>query len=765
MNGNELHRKVCALWLAMWAIAAASAAAAAPSSGPAAKPAPAKAAQPASKPATRPAGKVVFPLARAAPQPLRKYTLDELAAMFPDFKHAPFDSAGYNHFSLPIHYEDRSGDGDANEAMAMSHLLSYALDWGDGCYCSRHAYFIFKRSAEDMPALMKKYDPKLVSALVRDWGASHGVGGKLIRLKNGYAGELTIFDRDGKVVKEVRYEKPREFFELLGDMSVDGITFLSGSAPTPELAKHLHAKQCKDRQSLIDLGKAAFVEERSDEEWAIYDGILKRDPGFASVRYWRANQKSWQDRDEQAKSLEMARSLDSYITKMAIENLDAGLCPDKDLAAKAPQWMRQAEDMAGKDSMFCLQRQVGQAIRNKKISPEMRKKAVEAGRKYPNDYTYLLTLSRSFDVGYDLPVDAEMAQSILIAALRNDYLPGSGWKGDAIRRTSVVTCSLGLYDLCVDILTPYARANLDKNSVNSVAWDAQMLGEALYEMGRFDESWKWHRVAFLNRPEGSEEAVKALIGGASAAAHAGRRDIVEQILRDRRGMLERKKAVGLVQGYLDVMDGKPLDEKSLWIVKVPGDRWLRDYMMTLQVEAEILHNVGDRMQSLMEKDFAQWEPQRRSFLILCHEVFRQRPEKAPDSFYHMISRMRPDDPWVRSAVAEWKKWDKPSNLPDPARIMEELKDYPPIEWRVADPAQGSKAGNLFYKHPIGTFDSAILQLIERGKLNEAQELSQRYMHLATDCRHFCVKADAGTLFRRVEQARKAKRGAVSPDNL
>jgi hypothetical protein len=751
--------------LAAWAILAPSAAMAAPSSGPATRPAAAKATEAASKPATQPAGKVVLPLARAAPQPLRKYTLDEVAARFPYFKHAPFDSAGYNQCSLPMHYEDRGGDGDANEAMAMSHLLSYALDWGDGCYCSRHAYFIFKRSAKSMPALMKKYDPKLVSALVRDWGASHGVGGKLIRLKDGYAGELTVFNRDGKVVKEVRYDKPREFFELFGDMCVDGITFLSGSAPTPELAKHLHVPQCKNRRSLIDLGKAAFVEERSEAEWAIYEGILKRDPGFASVRYWRANQKWWQDEDDRAKSLETARSLDSYITLSALEDWNAGLCPDKDLAAKAPQWTRQAEEMAGKDSMFVVQRQLGQAISDKKISPEMQKKAVAAGRKYPNDYTYLLTLSRSFDVGYDLPVDVEMSLSILIAALRNDYLPGSGWKGGAIRRFSINAWSVGLYDLCVDILTPYARANLDKNSVDSVAWDAQMLGEALYEMGRFDESWKWHRVAFLNRPEGSDEAVKALIGEASAAAHAGRRDVVEQILRDHRGLLERKKAVGLIQGCLDVMDGKPLDEKSLWVVKVPGDRWLRDYMMTLQVEAEILHNVGDQMQSLMEKDFAQWEPRRRSFLILCHDVFRQRPEKAPDSFYYMISCIRPDDPWARSAVAEWKKWDKPSNLPDPAKIMQELKDYPPMEWLVPDRTQRSRAGNLFYKYPIGTFESAILQLIRSGKLDEARELSQRFMHLATDYQHIYLQANAGALFRRVEQARKAKRGPVSPDNL
>jgi len=217
MNGNELGHKARAFGLAVWMILAAGAATAAPSSGPAT----------AQALTTKPAGKVVLPLAKAPPQSLRKYSLAELEEMFPAFKHEPFDSAGYNHFSLPMHYEDRAGDGDANEALAMSFLLSSALDWGDGCYCSRHAYFIFKRCSKYMPALMKQYDPKLVGYLVTDWQASHGVGGKLIRCKGGYAGVLTIFNRKGKVVKEVRYDKPREFFDLLGDMAVDAIGFLS----------------------------------------------------------------------------------------------------------------------------------------------------------------------------------------------------------------------------------------------------------------------------------------------------------------------------------------------------------------------------------------------------------------------------------------------------------------------------------------------------------------------------------------------------------
>jgi tetratricopeptide (TPR) repeat protein len=759
MNGNELHRKVCALGLAVWAILSASVATAGPSSDPATTPT--------SAPATQPAGKVVFPLNRAAPQPLRKYTLDEIAAMFPAFKHEPFDSAGYNQFSLPIHYEDRGGDGDPNEAMAMSFLLSHALDWGEGCYCSRHAYFIFKRCAKYMPALKAKYDPKLIAYLVEDWQATHGVGGKLIRCKEGYAGELTIFDREGKIVKEIRYEKPREFFELLGDMSVDGITFLSGSAPTPELANHLHVKQCENRQSLIDLGKAAFVEERSDEEWAIYDGILKRDPGFSAVRYWRANQKWWEDDDSRAKALEMARSLDSYITLSAMEYLKVTQCPDKELAAKYPQWRKRVAELAGPNSTLVMGWQLSEAIARGRAPHELIEKATALGAKYPNDYPYLLKLAVAWSNGDDLQVDLDMACSILFAAWQNNFLPGSDTnKTYAAGQLAEQAFALGHYDLCVDLLMPLALEGLKTKGPENVAWRSWMLGKALFQMGRFDESWKWFRMAYLGWPNKSEDAAQAaLIGGACSAAHAGRRDIVAQILRDRRDVLDFKKASGLVQGYLDVLDGKPINSKALWAVKNPPDRWFQTYLMMLQVESDMIQGIDEEKQSHIETDFARYEAHDRALQILSHEVFRQHPDKAPSCFYEMLQLMRPDDPWVRQAVTEWRGWGNRPALPDPAKHLEDLKDFVPVRWPEADPARQATAGELFRKYRVGTHACAVGQLIKAGKLDQAEELALRYLHLATDTQQYDIRVHASWLVHRVEQARQAKRGTVSPDDL
>ncbi|MCD4699139.1 MAG: PT domain-containing protein [Phycisphaerae bacterium] len=80
--------------------------------------------EPTSQPASRTA-KVVFPLAQAIKQPTSNYTLEQLAEMWPAFRHAPIETAGFNHFTLPFHYVSRDGTGDANEAYAFSFLLSH----------------------------------------------------------------------------------------------------------------------------------------------------------------------------------------------------------------------------------------------------------------------------------------------------------------------------------------------------------------------------------------------------------------------------------------------------------------------------------------------------------------------------------------------------------------------------------------------------------------------------------------------------------------
>jgi hypothetical protein len=190
-----------------------------------------------------------------------QYSLDDLAKQFPEFQHKPFDQSGFNALVLPFHYSDPAGIGNANEAGAMSFVISYDLDWARTCYCNRHAYFVFHRDPTLMEELATRYDSSVIAAAISGWRATHALGGTLVKSADGYGGTLQIFDRSGSICFTKTYDSPRPFFDLLGDMDVDAMTYF-GSAPSNALSKYLHQRRCSD-QSLVDLGSAEFMPERS----------------------------------------------------------------------------------------------------------------------------------------------------------------------------------------------------------------------------------------------------------------------------------------------------------------------------------------------------------------------------------------------------------------------------------------------------------------------------------------------------------------------
>src|SRR5206468_4090565 len=107
-----------------------------------------------------------FPLADLTPQPVGTYNPKQVTAMLPAFKHVPFDKGGFSAIDLPFRYSDPSSLGNADEANAFAFLLSNALDWAPGCYCSRHAYFVFKRSMEELEPMREEYNHGVIAAHV-----------------------------------------------------------------------------------------------------------------------------------------------------------------------------------------------------------------------------------------------------------------------------------------------------------------------------------------------------------------------------------------------------------------------------------------------------------------------------------------------------------------------------------------------------------------------------------------------------------------------
>lgn len=717
---------------------------------------------PTTKPEPAAAGrKVALALALAAKQPLRKYTPAEMKRMFPAFEHEPFDKAGFSHLSLPFHYEDRNGDGDPNEANAFAFLLSYALDWAPGCYCSRHAYFIFKRARRYMTRLAEKYDAREIEFAIEDWQATHAVGGKLVRRREGYSGILMIHDRTGRLARRVEYDRPRDFFDLLGDMSVDAMKLL-GHEPSPALVKHLHTRQCKHRESVVDLGRAAWVEERSPEEFGIYDRILKRDPGFATVRHWRAAQKWWVEHNGEATMLEKARALDSYLVKMSLEGFSPSACSDTALAAKYPQWLREAEEMVGPDAPFLVEKKLKTARTKRTITRALLAEARKIGARYPNDYTFLYYLGRVHSDGGGLAADCDMGISIGLTALQNRYLTAEGHKRHA--ETNVARCarSLGYSDLCVQFLLPTALAELERGGPKEARADAAVLGDLFFNMGRFDEAWRWHRIAFKGYAEGTVEQNRRLVDGGIAAALAGRADILEQILRDRREKVRSVNMLAVLEGYRELLAGKVPDTQALEAMNL-DEHWTWKNVVMLLTQCELLKDSAKHRHWLDHG--LRLGMNQRPLAILLDQFNRRYPESETGAFYEAIEWLHPEDPWVVEAVSAWRQRGRQGWVPDPDKLLKDLKDYEPVRWPVADPARKRQAGGMWRRFRAGTFTCAVRRLIAARNYDKAEELAKRYLNFTVNVDSYLMRAHANHLIHRVEQARKAPKDTITPDDL
>jgi len=724
-------------------------------------------APPATQPREAPAKpKVVLPLARVAKQPLRTYTMAQLHALFPAFEHEPFETAGFSHLTLPFHYDDPDGGGDANEAYAFAMLLSESLDWGPGCYCSRHAYFVFKRARAHMAKLAREYDPALIRYVVKDWQATHAVGGLLVHHEAGYSGTLLVYDRLGRVVQRTGFLKPRGYFELLGDMAVEALIAL-GHTPSETLVKHLHIRRCKHHRSLIDLGRAASVKERSKEEFALYDAILKRDPGFADVWFWVGNQKWWMDSDVASRSLHEARALSGYLHAVSLADFVPDKCPDKALAAKYDGWLMQAEQMVGPDSPLVVEQRLEQACRTGRIAPAFLASATRVAARYPNDYGLLFTLGRVYSGGGKLPADCDMGASIALAARRNRFMTGQGHKHSAIADIACNAHHLGCNDVCVHLLLPMATKMLKDEGEKSIRWPAWMLGKALFEMGRFDESWRWYRTAFKGYGPHEERGVESLVEGAVAAAHAGRTDVVRQILRDRGAVLRKHHAEGVVRSYLLLLDGKPMDDPAVWSAGRPGTYayWLLRQQEIVTMQSHLLHKK--RMPMHRPNEWVGKNMYSPVCRILAHASYQKHPDRRVDCLYEAMEWLSPSDSWVRQVVGEWRRDVPNPKFPDPDEVLKRLTEagYRPLRHPQVDPARARKAWKFRRSFAPGTMAWCIRKLLDVGDYDKAEKLARCSLHLAVASGGFGTRVHANHLIHLIARARRATKGMVSPDDL
>jgi hypothetical protein len=248
-----------------------------------------------------------------------------------------------------------------------------------------------------MQSLAKKYDANTIAHDEETWHATYAMGGTLRRLPDGYAAELLIFDHSGKVLLKKEFDKPRPYFDLLGDISAAAMTFL-GSPPSPPLADFLKKPQCSP-ESITDLGSTAYMDHSSDETFAINDKILARDPDFGDLRHWSGIHKRDERKlNEKEYFADEAKALDSHLNLAALYSMTLPFEPHGQMLPglgknrlpphlKEPQlkkWIDAADALIG-DAPNLLKVRLVQARYDLPVPESLINRALAVAQRYPGE--------------------------------------------------------------------------------------------------------------------------------------------------------------------------------------------------------------------------------------------------------------------------------------------------------------------------------------------------------------------------------------------
>ena len=654
---------------------------------------------------------------------------------------------------LVLPFQVHSEDGVDGRAMAdaMSFLISSRLDWLPGCYSQRHAYFVFKRDIETMGCLSAAYDEAVIAEAIKGWSATHAVGGTLDVSRAGIKGELRIFDPKGKCVYKNTYGSPRDLAKLVCDMTEDAMVFF-GAKPSPALSKFLHVKRWEHDESILDLGAAAWKEERTPSEFDLYEKVLKRDPGFAEVRFWYANQRGWADGDDRRASLEMGKALTSYPVRQALDEFVPVRCPDPDLAAKYPEWLKQAEELVGEDHPVIVIPRVNEALVRRQIDPVFREKAMRVAALQPNNYGLLLRLAAIYRLGNQAGTDYDMAASLDFAALQSRLMPGSGLKIDAAADLAANAKDLGMYSLCLEFAKPLC-AMTDEKAPDCFRY-AEMACDALHLMARYSEALPYC-ARLINTAKTPDERLQGLFFMAVDGAMSGRADILDRVIEGSKEESARTNSRFILDGFRDALAGKPIDLPAMrqQIDRTP----LREIAWFLVAQLEI--PAGEQTQRKETAAFVSLNPNDRQGWIVLDAYDRMEPKAESACFYDALEWLHSDDPWVQKAVAAYREraGKSPAGAPPGAdELIKQLQEFKPVRWPPRDP-QSPHAADVLKAIPPGAPDAAIRKLLAEGNFDKARELALR-IHAAAALAHAHPAAIyENHMIYRIEQAQaKAK---------
>lgn len=662
-----------------------------------------------------------------------------LARMFPQFNHDPFATAGFNPLVLPFRYNDPKQIGDPSEAAVFSFLLCDALDWGPGNYGRRHAYFVYQRSHAQMAPLVKKYDPYVIGQLVNEWTATHAVGGLLTRTPAGCTGQLQIYNAKRIEVFHKNYVKPHRYFDLLGDMAVDTLTYMK-EPPNKLLANFLHMRLCQHESSILRLGMARALPQRSKQQLQLFQKILKTDPNFAEVRYWLTNVEHYLDGlgdNASGYQRQLGLSLQSRLNVPALRVFWPPSCRDPKLVGQFNAWVDHAARLEGSNSPLVLNIRLNHF--SCRDNSNLIGRALTAAWQYPNNLPFLTDLCNAMK-RRDGPLDAGLVCGIAVTAWSDRYLTPD----DRRQPRNVLLWSLPLLGLNEDaakLLDP-----LDTQLYSTQSYDACNI---LAQCGRFGDEL----TCFLSQQNVPHDlnGLTASMNSAVAATAAGNINALYTLQSAWGNVFDHYGFTKVLNDYQSALAGRPVDTNALRNVLLqhaddPGP----SARLILAAETDVIVHHRHILSMLWDNacDF----PNDRLYWTILDGYERQHPTFAGPSFYKSLQWLYPHDSWVQQAVAAWHaRHDQPpgSDMQSLAlAVQKALASYKPTAAPVFDIAkQPAACTTLFSVATPWVVTEVIHQKLDHGKVAAAHDLALRYQNLAAQVDEDGLDAWAARLVR------------------
>lgn len=285
-----------------------------------------------------------------ANMPPMREVADEKALLL-DWFAVPVTKGGgmFNPVFIPFQYRAQGVAADKNQPLTFPSLLNFKFGLVLDNFYSRSPAFIFRQ--DNIAVKLGVTDAKAIAAYIKRWSATHAIGGSITATADGYSGELLVFNAAGARVLRKTYVAPQPYFTLMGHMVEDWMDYRH-QPHSPALQAELERPMTTKMETVAWYGESFQQPWRTPREWAVYQRILEADPDFSEVRYWYANQRSWQDGFTPELRREKARAFISHVIPAAMQEYDPQKITDEELREQADAAIERALTLIPEHNML-----------------------------------------------------------------------------------------------------------------------------------------------------------------------------------------------------------------------------------------------------------------------------------------------------------------------------------------------------------------------------------------------------------------------------